>query len=131
VSPDNVHETGVSRRWTVWILHRGRRGEQSSELEEDLVTERIRVFCTLQGASFAVAAGHVWFIEERGALYGLNLDTLEVDQSVSGFDWPAGGFPDPSTELDPGQLAVWVTNSDQDSMTRIDLAAPGSIANNT
>jgi DNA-binding beta-propeller fold protein YncE len=78
------------------------------------------------GAPFAVAAGHVWFIEERGALYGLNLDTLEVDQSVSGFDWPAGGFPDPSTELDLGQLAVWVTNSDQNSVTRIDLAAPGT-----
>jgi DNA-binding beta-propeller fold protein YncE len=78
------------------------------------------------GAPFAVAAGHVWFIEERGALYGLNLDTLEVDETVSGFDWPAGGFPDQSTELDPGQLAVWVVNSDQDSVTRIDLAAPGT-----
>jgi hypothetical protein len=77
-------------------------------------------------APLAVAAGHVWFIEERGALYGLNLDTLEVDQSVSGFDWPAGGFPDPSTELDPGQLVVWVVNSDQDSVTRIDLAAPAA-----
>jgi len=80
------------------------------------------------GAPFAVAARHVWFIEERGALYGLNLDTLEVDQSVSGFDWPAGGFPDPSTELDLGQLAVWVVNSDQNSLTRIDLAAPPSPA---
>ncbi len=78
------------------------------------------------GAPFAVAAGHVWFIEERGALYGLNVDTLEVDDAVSGFDWPAGGFPDPSTELDPGQLAAWVTNSDQDSVTRIDLADPSS-----
>jgi dipeptidyl aminopeptidase/acylaminoacyl peptidase len=79
------------------------------------------------GAPFAVAAGHVWFIEERGALYGLNVATLEVDEEVSGFDWPAGGFPDPSTELDPGQLAVWVTNADQDSVTRIDLAvAPSS-----
>jgi WD40 repeat protein len=69
----------------------------------------------------------VWFIEERGALYGLNVATLEVDEEVSGFDWPAGGFPDPSTELDPGQLAVWVTNADQDSVTRIDLAvAPSS-----
>jgi len=75
------------------------------------------------GAPFAVAAGHVWFVEERGALYGLNLATLEVDETVSGFDWPAGGFPDQSTELDPGQLAVWVVNSDQDSVTRIDLAA--------
>ena len=79
------------------------------------------------GAPFAVAAGHVWFIEERWALYGLNVATLEVDEEVSGFDWPAGGFPDPSTELDPGQLAVWVTNADQDSVTRIDLAvAPSS-----
>lgn len=78
------------------------------------------------GAPFAVAAGHVWFVEERGALYGLNLATLEVDETVSGFDWPAGGFPDPSTELDPGQLAVWVVNSDQDSVTRIDLAAQGT-----
>jgi hypothetical protein len=76
------------------------------------------------GAPFAVAAGHVWFIEEGGALYGLNLATLEVDESVSGFDWPAGGFPDPSTELDPDRLAVWVVNADQDSVTRIDLAAP-------
>jgi WD40 repeat protein len=78
------------------------------------------------GAPFAVAAGHVWFIEEGGALYGLNVDSLEVDEAVSGFDWPAGGFPDPSTELDPGQLAAWVTNSDQDSVTRIDLADPSS-----
>jgi DNA-binding beta-propeller fold protein YncE len=79
------------------------------------------------GAPFAIAAGHVWFIEERGALYGLNVATLEVDEEVSGFDWPAGGFPDPSTEVDPGQLAVWVTNADQDSVTRIDLAvAPSS-----
>jgi DNA-binding beta-propeller fold protein YncE len=76
------------------------------------------------GAPFAVAAGHVWFIEERGALYGLNVTTLEVDEAVSGFDWPAGGFPHPSTELDPSQLAVWVVNADQDSVTRIDLAAP-------
>jgi DNA-binding beta-propeller fold protein YncE len=76
------------------------------------------------GPPFAVAAGHVWFIEERGALYGLNVTTLEVDEAVSGFDWPAGGFPDPSTELDPSQLAVWVVNADQDSVTRIDLAAP-------
>lgn len=76
------------------------------------------------GAPFAVAAGHVWFIEERGALYGLNLETLEVDEAVSGFDWPAGGFPDPITELDPDRLAVWVVNADQDSVTRIDLAPP-------
>ena len=78
------------------------------------------------GAPFAVAAGHVWFIEERGALYGLNVATLEVDEEVSGFDWPAGGFPDPSTELDPGQLAVWVTNADQDSVIRIDLVVAPS-----
>lgn len=78
------------------------------------------------GAPFAVAAGHVWFIEERGALYGLNVATLEVDEAVSGVDWPSGGFPDPSAELDPDQLAVWVTNSDQDSVTRIDLAVASS-----
>jgi DNA-binding beta-propeller fold protein YncE len=76
------------------------------------------------GAPFAVAAGHVWLVEERGALYGLNVATLEVDETVSGLDWPAGGFPDPSTELDPGQLAVWVVNPDQDSVTRVDLASP-------
>lgn len=78
------------------------------------------------GAPFAVAEGHVWVIEERGAMHGLNVATLEVDESVSGFDWPAGGFPDPSTELDPDELAAWVVNSDQDSVTRIDLAAPGT-----
>lgn len=75
------------------------------------------------GAPFAVAAGHVWFVEERGALYGLNVATLEVDETVSGFDWPAKGG---STVLDPSQLAVWVVNSDQDSVTRIDLAAQGT-----
>lgn len=47
--------------------------------------------------------------------------TLEVDEAVSGFDWPAFGG---STELDPDRLTVWVTNSDRDSVTRIDLAAP-------
>lgn len=73
------------------------------------------------GAPFAVAAGHVWLVEEAGALYGLNVATLEVDEEISGFDWPAGGFPDPSTELDPGQLAAWVVNADQGSLTRIDL----------
>ena len=72
------------------------------------------------GAPFAFAAGHVWVVEERGALYGLNVATSEVDEMVSGFGWPAGGFPDPSTELDPGRLAVWVVNY-QDSVTRIDL----------
>src|SRR4029450_11809737 len=54
------------------------------------------------------------------------MDPLEVDEAVSGFDWPAGGFPDPSTEFDPGRLAAWVTNSDQDPVTRIDLADPSS-----
>ncbi|MGH2819995.1 MAG: TolB family protein [Actinomycetota bacterium] len=49
--------------------------------------------------------------------------TLTVDETVSGFEWPAKGG---STELDPGQLAAWVTNSDQNSVTRIDLAAPGA-----
>ena len=78
------------------------------------------------GAPFAVAAGHVWLVEERGALYGLNVATQEVDETVSDFDWPAGGFPDPSTELDPARLAVWVVNPDQDSVTRIDLAATGT-----
>lgn len=78
------------------------------------------------GAPFAVAAGHVWFVEEGGALYGLNVATSEVDEVLSGFDWPAGGFPDPSTELDHGQLAVWVVNANQGSVTRIDLAAPTS-----
>jgi len=75
------------------------------------------------GTPFAVVAGHVWLVEERGALYGLNVATLEVDEAVSGFDWPAFGG---STELDPDRLTVWVTNSDQDSVTRIDLAAPTS-----
>jgi hypothetical protein len=74
------------------------------------------------GAPFAVAAGHVWLVEEGGALHGLNVVTLEVDEEISGFDWPAGGFPDPSTELDFGQLAVWVVNANQGSLTRIDLA---------
>jgi DNA-binding beta-propeller fold protein YncE len=76
------------------------------------------------GAPFAVTAEHVWVIQEGGALYGLNVSTLDVDEGVSGFDWPAGGFPDPTTELDPETLAVWVVNADQDSVTRIDLAAP-------
>jgi hypothetical protein len=75
------------------------------------------------GTPFAVAAGHVWLVEERGALYGLNVATLQVDEAVSGFDWPAFGG---STELDPDRLTVWVTNSDQDSVTRIDLAASKS-----
>jgi DNA-binding beta-propeller fold protein YncE len=76
------------------------------------------------GAPFGVAAGHVWVIQEGGGLYGLNVDTLDVDEAVSGFDWPAGGFPDPTTELDPANLAVWVVNPGQGSVTRIDLAAP-------
>lgn len=74
------------------------------------------------GAPFAVAAGHVWLVDEGGALYGLNVATSEVDETVSGFEWPAGGFPDPSAELDPAQLTVWIANY-QDSVTRIDLAA--------
>ncbi len=74
------------------------------------------------GNPFAFAAGHVWVLEERGALSGLNVATQEVDEMVSGFDWPAGGFPDPSTELDPARLVVWIANY-QDSVTRIDLAA--------
>ena len=75
------------------------------------------------GAPFAVTAEHVWVIQEGGALYGLNVSTLDVDEGVSGFDWPAGGFPDPTTELDPDTHAVWVVNADQNSVTRIDLAA--------
>jgi hypothetical protein len=75
------------------------------------------------GAPFAVAAGHVWVIKEEGALYGLSVATFDVDEAVSGFDWPAGGFPDPSTELDPDDLAAWVANSDQGTVTRVDLAA--------
>lgn len=106
-------------------------------VDDDLLLYRINVATsgvvgepiTLPGgAPFAFGAGHVWFIEERGALYGLNLETLEVDEEVSGFDWPTGGFPDPSTELDPDGLTVWVLNPDQDSVTRVDLATPSDSA---
>lgn len=77
---------------------------------------------TQAGAPVAVAAGHVWMVAEDGALYGMNVATSEVDETVSGFDWPAGTFPDPPAELDADRLAVWVANY-QDSVTRIDLAA--------
>lgn len=88
-----------------------------------IVGEPIRV--TKAGAPVAVAAGHVWMVAEDGALYGLNVATSEVDETLSGFDWPAGTFPDPSAELDTDRLAVWVANY-RDSVTRIDLAAsPG------
>jgi hypothetical protein len=76
------------------------------------------------GAPFAVAAGHVWIVKEAGALYGLNMTSLEVDESISGFDWPAGGFPDPTTELDAERLSVWVAHHEAGSVTRVDLSAP-------
>jgi hypothetical protein len=82
--------------------------------------EPIRV--TQAGAPVAVTAGHVWMVAERGALYGLNVATSEVDEVVSGFEWPAGTFPDAPAELDPDRLAVWVANY-RDSVTRIDLLA--------
>lgn len=76
---------------------------------------------TLQAtAPFAAAAGHVWLLDERGGVYGLNVATSEVDEGVSGFEWPVGSAPDPSAELDPGELVVWVANY-RDSVTRIDL----------
>ncbi len=65
---------------------------------------------TQAGAPVAVAAGHVWMVAEDGALYGMNVATSEVDETVSGFDWPAGTFPDPPAELDADRLAVWVAN---------------------
>jgi predicted DNA-binding transcriptional regulator AlpA len=77
---------------------------------------------TQSGAPVAVAAGHVWMVAEDGALHGLNVATSEVDETVSGFGWPAGTFPNPPAEFDDNRLAVWVANY-RESVTKIDLAA--------
>jgi DNA-binding beta-propeller fold protein YncE len=73
-------------------------------------------------APFAAAAGHVWLFGERGTLYGLDVDTLEVDEKVPESGGPSGVYPDPAAELDPDHLAVWIPNY-RDSISRIDLAA--------
>jgi DNA-binding beta-propeller fold protein YncE len=75
------------------------------------------------GGPFAVAAGHVWFVDERGGLHGLNTATSQVDEEVSMGEWPVGVAPDPAAELDHGALVAWIANY-QDSVTRIDLASP-------
>jgi DNA-binding beta-propeller fold protein YncE len=73
-------------------------------------------------APFAAAAGHVWLFGERGTLYGLDVDTLEVDEKVPESGGPSGVYPDPAAELDADHLVVWIPNY-RDSVTRIDLAA--------
>lgn len=69
---------------------------------------------------FAVAEGRVWLLDERGAVYGLNEQTLQVDESVEGFAWPARVSIDPSAELDPTTRTIWIANHEE-TVTRINL----------
>lgn len=69
---------------------------------------------------FAVGAGRVWFLGEGGSTYGLNVQSLEVDESVPDTGTAAGQSIAPTAALDGSTGSIWIANYRR-TVTRIDL----------
>jgi len=71
---------------------------------------------------FGLAEGRLWILNERGGVWGLNTETLQVDQSVFYGDPPRQTAVERSAVVDPQAEAIWIA-SYRDSVVRVDLHA--------
>lgn len=69
--------------------------------------------------AFAIAAGRLWLLDERGALNGLNISTLTVDESLEGLPVPTGASIKVTADADPSGR-IWVAGFDG-TVARVEL----------
>jgi hypothetical protein len=120
-SPDNVQETGVWPRWTVWIPHRGRRGGAGrANSKKDLVTGPIRGLCALQARQRGQARAHPPACDRDGGRGGRD-GRLKAVGCGRGLVWgqgvEGGRAADPHTQtFDAG--TCWAVSSTSTPLRR-------------
>ena len=69
---------------------------------------------------FGLSEGRLWILDEKGGVWGLNTDTLQVDESVVYGDPPRQTTVEKSAVVDSQNSVIWIA-SYRDSVVRVDL----------